>query len=761
MLDCAVEFERTLPATPRPSGAESSAAPGELPSRIARYLVQGVLGEGGMGIVYAAFDEELERKVAIKVLRSADARSQARMRREAQALAQLSHPNVIHVYEVGSWSDQLYIAMEYVEGQTLREWIAAESRTSEEILAAFVQAGAGLQAAHAAGIVHRDFKADNVMIEGDGRVRVLDFGLAGAGVDEAREEARPVSESPRFLNAKLTDGEQLMGTLAYMSPEQFNNSRVGPASDQFSFCVSLYEALYGERPFAGERATAAIANMMQGKVREAPGDTQVSEGLRAVLLRGLAVEPGARHADMGALLAELGAQRPPAFSIGALLPVLASACTIWAVLLKIGPLGLEATEPIPIVVELGFVILVLLGSTLLEMWGLVWLLARFSARRGLYQLVLLTLSPLLGLHGLVALTSGSSLLASAAWLKVAGLGLGVALPTYLAAPAVLSSRSRAGVMGWALLAGIGAPLLVGLCGVELGLVRHELIYCLAPFIGVPLLIAPSWLGHPTQRRARAWLSRLFVLLTAAATPAVIGLLYGYDLHGFGRAQQLATLASEARVGSAPPDCACEGCSPGTWGWGGYDSDSWVLNNDSGGWARVGFATSGIPSSGLKLGGSKLVDPGVPHFIKPGSTRVDVLREPGMIARDYCLATTLEALPSSVNSSEAQPESWLGVHWRRASSQADWRASLSGQAPPGAGIVVELPGKILFEHRSSLPGFTLHASEEELEAKVLRSWTFEADADSGRWSGELWLPRDELGRTPKLEFRSVLRVRLRP
>src|SRR5690349_4866030 len=156
------------------------------PVRVGRYRILHRLGQGGMGVVYLAHDDELDRRVAIKILRHDLAPSSAgrsRLLREAQATARLSHPAVVHVYEVGHEADQVYMAMEYIEGDTLRRWCEAKTRTWSEIVAMHLAAGEALAAAHAVGLVHRDFKPDNVLVGRDGRPRVVDFGLARA--DEA------------------------------------------------------------------------------------------------------------------------------------------------------------------------------------------------------------------------------------------------------------------------------------------------------------------------------------------------------------------------------------------------------------------------------------------------------------------------------------------------------------------------------------------------------------------------------------------------
>jgi hypothetical protein len=289
-------------------------------TQVGRYLVVDVMGRGGTGIVYAAYDPELDRKVALKLLLAdrgpADGSDaietlRERLRREAQAMARLSHPNVVTVFDVGLANGQLFVAMELIEGATLAAWLGAEQRSAGEIVRQFVAAGRGLAAAHAAGFVHRDFKPANVLVGDDGRVCVTDFGLARL-VDESGPlvvAGSPVSVGAS-LSGTLTQTGALVGTPVYMAPEQLRGEPADARSDQFNFCVALHEALYGERPFAGdtveelERATAC------GNVCEPVRGRRIPPGLRRVLLRGLRADPAERYPSMGALLREL--DRDPA-----------------------------------------------------------------------------------------------------------------------------------------------------------------------------------------------------------------------------------------------------------------------------------------------------------------------------------------------------------------------------------------------------------------------------------------------------------------
>ena len=286
---------------------------------LGRYIVLSKLGGGGMGVVYAAYDPELDRRVAVKLLRTqADTEShaqaaQARLLREAQAMARLSHPNVISVHDVGALGTQVFIAMEFVEGKTLTRWLKEKTHSPAEVLQIFLQAGNGLGAAHAAGLVHRDFKPDNVLIGNDGRVKVLDFGLARAVEDIAADATTlppPLdsrgSSTPRQLEANLTRTGAFLGTPAYMAPEQLLGKTIDARADQFSFCVALYEALYGERPFSAPSMEEVASVIAEGKIRPPPAGAHVRPWLRGVLLRGLASDPNQRYPSMDSLLEALG-----------------------------------------------------------------------------------------------------------------------------------------------------------------------------------------------------------------------------------------------------------------------------------------------------------------------------------------------------------------------------------------------------------------------------------------------------------------------
>ncbi len=310
-------------------------APGRL---LGRYVVIERIGAGGMGVVYAASDPELGRKVALKLMRPDRRDSRGllddRLLREAQSMARLAHPNVVSVHDVGWFGDQVFVAMELVEGQTLTRWLAAEQRSWREVVAVFLAAGRGLAAAHAAGILHRDFKPDNVLVGRDGRVRVMDFGLArSAGPHPAAPGAAGWGPGADRLGLSLTRTGDVLGTPCYMAPEQLLGDPTEPRSDQFSFCVALWEALYRQRPFEGDSLESLAGAVLQGKLREPPRGARIPARLRRTVARGLAVSPGARHPDMADLLARLAGfarrRRGAGIAAAAALASLAAGALVW------------------------------------------------------------------------------------------------------------------------------------------------------------------------------------------------------------------------------------------------------------------------------------------------------------------------------------------------------------------------------------------------------------------------------------------------
>lgn len=310
------ELART--ATIAVGQAEASSASPPAPGlTLGRYRLERELGAGGMGVVHVAFDPDLERRVALKVLRAGGDDASRRLLREARAMARLTHPNVVTVHEVGTAGGCDYVAMELVEGSTLAEWLRATRRDPREIVAAFIAAGRGLAAAHDAGIVHRDFKPHNVLRSTDGHIYVTDFGLArgqledgpelvqiAVPLDEPIASSRPRPRRDPVLDSPLTQTGVLIGTPAYMAPEQFAGDVPDPRADQFAFCVTAWQALTGERPFRGASVAELEAAVRAGTRHLA---VDLPARLRAVLERGLDPSPEQRWPDMTALLAALSA----------------------------------------------------------------------------------------------------------------------------------------------------------------------------------------------------------------------------------------------------------------------------------------------------------------------------------------------------------------------------------------------------------------------------------------------------------------------
>lgn len=259
-----------------------------------------------MGVVYLAHDPELDRPVAVKVLLGGRLEAQARIQREAQALAMLNHPNVVVVNDVGLDHGRVFIAMEYVEGDTLDVWLRARERGWREVVEVFMAAGRGLIAAHSVGLVHRDFKPANLMIATDGRVRVLDFGIARTGGDTESSSSGEVPSSPAAVLGRLTVTGALVGTPAYMPYEQLRAKPATALSDQFSFCASLFEALHGVRPFEADSPVEIVEALESGRVRTTGLRPDVPTWLNEIALRGLNKEPSRRFPDMKALVDALG-----------------------------------------------------------------------------------------------------------------------------------------------------------------------------------------------------------------------------------------------------------------------------------------------------------------------------------------------------------------------------------------------------------------------------------------------------------------------
>jgi len=308
--------------TPLSGGVINTTISAPLPkgTRINRYVLDDVLGAGGMGVVYRAFDPDTKREVALKLVRpetsvgTPASQGQARLLREAQAMARLSHPNTVGVFDVGTADDQVYIAMELIDGISMGAWLRERPRPWREVVSVMQQAGRGLEAAHQAGMVHRDFKPENVLIGRDGRVCVVDLGLARP-VSQTKADlihAGPSNQVAKLqaivtnaVDSNLTRTGAVLGTPLYMSPEQHQSEKIDARTDQFSFCVSFYEALYGKRPFAADSRTELVYNVVHGQVSAPPPGAQVPQWLHNLVMRGLSTSPSARYPSMSELLEEL------------------------------------------------------------------------------------------------------------------------------------------------------------------------------------------------------------------------------------------------------------------------------------------------------------------------------------------------------------------------------------------------------------------------------------------------------------------------
>ncbi|MBK8239619.1 MAG: serine/threonine protein kinase [Deltaproteobacteria bacterium] len=269
--------------------------------RLGRYRLLERVGRGGMGVVWTAYDPDLDRRVALKLLRCGDDERNGGARRlivhEAKAMARLADPHVVAVHDVGIARGRIFVAMEYVDGCTLAAWLR-EEHPRTQVLEVFLDAARGLAAAHAAGIVHGDFKPDNVLVDRRGRVRVADFGLS---------RAVPATAPDDVTSGGATPVPGFIGTPLFMAPEQFAGLPPDARSDQFAFCVALWTAVFGARPFVGTSVVELAASVTAGALVEPPAVPRVPRGLRRALRRGLAVDPAWRHADMHALIAALRA----------------------------------------------------------------------------------------------------------------------------------------------------------------------------------------------------------------------------------------------------------------------------------------------------------------------------------------------------------------------------------------------------------------------------------------------------------------------
>ena len=375
------EDEPPAPAAPRPEPrAEPAAAPlaydttralgpdearaapssPAMGQRIGRYQLGRLLGQGGMGVVYRARDPELDRALAIKLVQAGGGSAgHARVLREAQAMARLRHPHVVPVFDVGVHDGAVFLVMPLLEGGTLGAWMRGGRRPWREVVARFLAAARGLAAAHAVGLVHRDFKPDNVLLGAGDEVQVADFGLAravrGADDDRAQAAAEPGDDggarSASPLSSDVTAAGTVLGTPAYMAPEQLDGAVVDARADQFSFCVALYEGLYRQRPFEADgRATDLITlrdAIRVGPARPAKADGDVPGWLRAIVVRGLREAPGERWPSMAALIAaiERRLRRPRRIALAGLAAVAGAGLVTMAIVVARGAGGGRPAAP--------------------------------------------------------------------------------------------------------------------------------------------------------------------------------------------------------------------------------------------------------------------------------------------------------------------------------------------------------------------------------------------------------------------------------
>lgn len=282
------------------------------PSRIGRFQVLRPIGEGGMGTVYLAEDPLLKRRVAIKVVRVAGAareKALLRFRREAEISAQLNHPNLVTVFDVGvEESVGPFLAMEYVEGQSLARHARDRSLDTETTVRVLIQAMRALRAAHRQAIVHRDVKPDNILLSEEGRAKLMDFGVArsmghpGAPPEPTLGPVAPTPDADQELALRLTSVGHFLGSPAYAAPEVLRGGEGSPASDRYSFAATTFEVLTGQLPHPGTTVTETIVHALRQPIALPPG---LPPRLGVVFQRALALDPDERHPSLPAFLEDL------------------------------------------------------------------------------------------------------------------------------------------------------------------------------------------------------------------------------------------------------------------------------------------------------------------------------------------------------------------------------------------------------------------------------------------------------------------------
>ena len=420
-------------------------------SRFGRYTVLDEIGRGAMATVYTAYDDQLDRRIAIKLIRDPGARVQ----REAQAAARISHPNVVQIYELGAYAGHDFIAMELVDGITLTTWQRIRSRSVYEIIAMYAQAGRGLAAAHRVGLVHRDFKPDNVLIDSHGRARVGDFGLAYSRDRTAAPDPTLIST---WGDGEPNNAAAIVGTPAYMAPEQLQSPDVDERADQFSLCAALYEAVYGVRPFRGTTLAELQASAHAGVLQEPLPGVSAPPGLRALLLRGLAIDPAQRWPTLEPLLDRLD-QIDARSDPGAagherrrLLVVLAGIVTV--------AVAMQQTRGAGDVADLSLAAMLSLSAAVLLVGALAVYIYRESLLRNHYhrRMIAVILAAVLGCIGVTAIAGAAGL--PIEWILLVEM-LAMGQMFLLAAPLVAPALALNCVILWLAAAAVaaGAPVL--------------------------------------------------------------------------------------------------------------------------------------------------------------------------------------------------------------------------------------------------------------------------------------------------------------